>query len=239
MHLLSTGIHDLRNGSLLTVVKGRTCDELLSNKNLLQHIADLNPIAIVMDLAKSYHNFAKEVFPRAIRIADHFHVNRYITDALHSIRKRISKELPSYNAKRLKQNKQLLERRHDCLNESELKILKAVLNISKDLKEAYWLKEQLIHWYDYGNKDNAFCLLKKWINNAEALNIPEINEALKTFNNWKIEIANYHLCRFTNAEVEGRNNKIKALQRRCYFLRNRDVYEQRIYLECNSELMAA
>lgn len=238
-HTYNTGIHDLRNGSLLTVVKGRKCNELLANENLLQRICNLEPIAIVMDLAKSYHNFAKEVFPRAIRIADHFHVNRYITDALHSIRKRISKDLSAYNAKRLKQNKELLDQRHDCLNESDLKTLDSILSISKELKDAYWLKEQLIHWYDYSNKDNAFYLLEKWICTGESLNILEVDEALKTFNNWKIEIANYHLCRFTNAEVEGRNNKIKALQRRCYFLRNREVYEQRIYLECNSELMTA
>lgn len=38
-----------------------------------------------MDLAKSYHNFAKEVFLQAIHIVGHFHVNRYIIDALHSI----------------------------------------------------------------------------------------------------------------------------------------------------------
>ncbi|WP_157047726.1 transposase [Cellulosilyticum ruminicola] len=34
-------------------------------------------------------------------------------------------------------------------------------------------------------------------------------------------MANYHQCRFTNVAVEGKNNKIKALQRRSYFLRNR------------------
>ena len=53
------------------------------------------------------------------------------------------------------------------------------------------------------------------------------------------EITNYHQCRFTNAAVEGKNNKIKALQRRSYFLRNRTSYEYRIYLECNCEFLPA
>ena len=64
-----------------------------------------------------------------------------------------------------------------------------------------------------------------------------MTEALKTFENWSIEISNYHSGRFTNAAVEGRNNKIKTLQRRCYFLRNRKSYEYRTYLECNSRFM--
>lgn len=238
-HTYNTGFHDLRNGSLLTVVNGRKCTELLENKELLKMIHVLSPVAVVMDLARSYHNFAKEVYPNAIRIADHFHVNRYITDALQEIRKRITKEVPTYQGKLLKQHKELLDKRHDCLSKTELATLDTILKISVELKQAYLLKEQLIHWYDYANKSNSLYLLERWIDQADKLNISEVDHALITFKNWKVEIANYHKCRFTNAAVEGRNNKIKALQRRCYFLRNRNSYEQRIYLECNSEFMAA
>ena len=238
-HTYNTGIHDLRTGSLLSVVKGRKCEELLKDESLTQLVRSLSPFAVVMDLAKSYHNFAKEVFPNAIRIADRFHVNRYITDALHAIRKRISKTLPIRQTKELKKNKNFLERRNDSLNEKERLLLETLLKCSTELAQAYWFKEKLIEWYDYSNKRNALSLLEKWIEFGEHLNIPEIIEALKPFKNWKIEIANYHLCRFTNASVEGRNNKIKALQRRSYFLRNRQIYEYRIYLECNSELLTA
>lgn len=229
-HTYNTGFHDLRNGSLLTVVNGRKCTELLANEELLQMIHVLSPVAVVMDLARSYHNFAQEVYPNVIRIADHFHVNRYITDALQGIRKRISKEVPTYQGKLLKQHKELLDKRHDCLSKTELAMLDTILKISVELKQAYLLKEQLIHWYDYANKSNALYLLERWIDQGDKLNISEVDHALITFKNWKIEIANYHQCRFTNAAVEGRNNKIKALQRRCYFLRNRNSYEQRIYL---------
>ena len=204
-HTYNTGIHDLRNGSLLSVVKGRRCEELLRNESLTQLAHSFSPFAVVMDLAKSYHNFAKEVFPNAIRIADRFHVNRYITDALHAIRKCISKTLPIRQAKELKKNKNLLERRNDSLDQKEEILLETLLKCSTELTQAYWFKEKLIDWYDYSNKRNARSLLETWIECGEHLNIPEIIEALKTFKNWKVEIANYHLCRFTNASVEGRN----------------------------------
>lgn len=85
-HTYNTGIHDLRNSSLLTVVKGRRYEELLSNENLIHLMQTLSPFAVVMDLAKSYHNFAKEVFPNALCIADRFHVNRYVTREMDLIR---------------------------------------------------------------------------------------------------------------------------------------------------------
>ncbi|WP_054744176.1 transposase [Cellulosilyticum ruminicola] len=85
-HTYNTGIHDLRNGTLLTVVLGRKYDELITNKNLRQIVDIVSPFAVVMDLAKSYHNFAKEAFP-AIRIADRFHVNRYILTNLNLLNK--------------------------------------------------------------------------------------------------------------------------------------------------------
>ena len=56
---------------------------------------------------------------------------------------------------------------------------------------------------------------------------------MSSFNYWTEEISNYHKCRYTNGSVEGRNNKIKTLIRRSYFLPNRMIYENRILLECN------
>nr|WP_255259868.1 transposase [Lentibacillus sp. CBA3610] len=55
--------------------------------------------------------------------------------------------------------------------------------------------------------------------------------------NWETEIINYHRLRFINAVVKGRHNKIKALQRRHCFTRNRNVYKDRILVECNLAYM--
>ncbi|WP_312116092.1 transposase [Brevibacillus reuszeri] len=56
---------------------------------------------------------------------------------------------------------------------------------------------------------------------------------LKTMRNWKEEIVNYHQCRWTNATIEGRHNRIKAFHRRHYFTRNRSRYKAGILIECN------
>jgi len=64
-----------------------------------------------------------------------------------------------------------------------------------------------------------------------------VQSALKTMRNWKEEIVNYHQCRWTNATVEGRHNRIKAFQRRHYFTRNRSRYRAGILIECNRHRM--
>ncbi|WP_121639587.1 transposase [Virgibacillus sp. Bac330] len=51
-----------------------------------------------------------------------------------------------------------------------------------------------------------------------------------------LRLLNYHRLRYTNAAVEGRNNRLQALQRRLYFTRNQAIYKERIIVECNRKL---
>ena len=232
-HTYNTGFHDLRNGSLLTLVMGRTYQTLIQNQGLMNQLKELKPYAVVMDLARSYHKFVAEVFPDAIRIADRFHVNRYLTDALQAVRRRISLSLTPESRKYLKRNKNLIGKRYDSLSEKEERKLGKLLSYSKELTEVYAIKESLINWYELSDETNSYRRLIQWIARAKALNIPELTEALKPFENWTEEISNYHKCRYTNGSVEGQNNQIKTLIRRSYFLPNRMIYENRIFLECN------
>lgn len=239
-HSYNTGIHDLRNETLLHLVKGRKLHELREDRSNNPQIYNIQPVAIVMDLAKYYHKFAEETFPKAIRIADRFHVNRYALDALQNVRRRVTLALSSQNRVLLKCNKNLLSKRHDQLDEKELILLEKLLNLSPELENRYLLKEELIEWYDCCiNINQANNVFDKWLYLGKSLNISEINIAIKTFENWKQEIINYHAYRFTNAAVEGRNNKIKALERRHYFTTNRKYYEARISLECSRRALTA
>jgi len=188
-----------------------------------------------MDLAKGYHKYVAEIYPHAIRIAVRFPVNRYATDALQKLRIRVSQTLKPENSKFLKRNKNLLCRRSDQLSKAESQLLMKVLSFSEELKRVYDLKEQLISWYDLSIQKQAHGSLLKWIQSGRELQNPELNHVLKTFENWSTEISNYHHCCYTNAAVEGRNNKIKSLQRRCFFLRKWQSYKNRIYHDCNKE----
>jgi transposase len=236
-HKYNTGIHDLRGESFLGIAKGRTLEELDDYMEKNPNIAKLKPYAVVMDLARGYHSFAEKYFPDAIRVADRFHVNKYALEPLDGIRKRISENLPPQACRHLKRKNRLLMKRNDSLTESQRNELEKLLSYSDDLKAAYWFKEQLIDWYDlspnYTFAQNSY---QRWLEHGLALNIPEIHKALKTFISHSDVIVNYHRCRFTNGIVEGRNGKIKSLQRRHFFLSNRTFYEALCIIECNMEL---
>ena len=88
-HTYNTGLHDLKGGRFLDVIHGRNGEELQKYAEKHEYFKLLNPMAIVMDLAKAYHTFCKEWFPNAIRIADRFHVNRYVTEALQEVRRMV------------------------------------------------------------------------------------------------------------------------------------------------------
>ena len=236
-HNYNTGIHDLRGESLLGITKGRTLEELDEYMAKNPQIKELKPFAIIMDLAKSYHSFAIKYYPDAIRVADRFHVNGYALEPLDGIRKRVSKDLSPQARRHLKRKSRFLRKRYDSLTKPQQDELAKLLSYSDDLNAAYWFKEQIIDWYDLStNYASAKIGYQRWLERGLALNIPEISHALKTFVSHQQEILNYHRCRFTNGIVEGRNGKIKSLQRRHFFLSNRSFYEALCIIECNREL---
>lgn len=146
-HTYYTGFHDLRTGSLLSLVKGRTYQALRYNKELMAQLKLLSPYAVVMDLARSYPKFVGEVFLHAIRVADRFHVNRYITEALQAVRRRVSLTLTPESRNYLKRHKKLLGKRYDSSGEKEEQRLGKILSYSKELTDVYVIKEALIDWY--------------------------------------------------------------------------------------------
>jgi len=78
-----------------------------------------------------------------------------------------------------------------------------LLSLNSDLRFVYELKEGLITGTNVQvTLSKKICLLK-----AKTLNIPELNQALITFEKWEEEITNYHRHRFTNAAVEGRKKQ--------------------------------
>lgn len=237
-HSYNTGLHDLRNNTFLEVIPGRTIEELLAYFANHPTWRALQPCAVVMDLAKSYHTFIQTMYPDALRIADRFHVNRYVTEALQDMRKQVQHTQSPFAKKDLKKHFRILGKRHDQLSSEERRILKRLLSYSKDLRKVYEWKETFIVWYDCSP---SYEMGKKrfvhWIHQGKAIQHAIVDKCLKTMENWQEEICNYHKFRFTNAAVEGKNNKIKALQRRHYFTRNTDHYKQYILLECNEELI--
>jgi transposase len=185
-------------------------------------------------LAQAYHTWIEECFPKAIRVADRFHVQRYVTEALQAVRKTVQSTLSPRAKAILKTKHRLLNPRAASLPADQQQELKDLLRYSPLLQQAHAWKEAFAAWHDCSpDVLTAQIRLDRWLHQGEALQHPAVTACLKTLRNWCQEIVNYHRCRWANAAVEGRNNRIKAFQRRHFFTRNRDRYVEGLLVECN------
>ncbi len=92
-HTYHTGIHDLKGETLLDLLSGRKLEDLWAYAQWHPHFLQLEPKAVVMDLAKAYHTWISECFPKVIRIADRFHVHGYVIEALQEVRNAVQSTL--------------------------------------------------------------------------------------------------------------------------------------------------
>jgi transposase len=233
-HTYNTGIHDLKGEMMLDLIPGRKLEDLRAYAQLHPDFLLLSPKAVVMDLAQAYHTWISECFPKAVRIADRFHVHGYVIEALQEVRKDLQSKVSPRAKAWLKSHHRLLNPQVESLSAESKKTLDELLGYSSLLRSAWEWKEAFTTWYNYSpNVEVATHGFKRWCEQGEKINHEAVNRTLKTMRNWQEEIVNYHRCRWTNATVEGRHNRIKAYQRRHYFTRNRNRYISGILVECN------
>ncbi len=116
------------------------------------------------------------------------------------------------------------------LKEEECQLLKRLFTYSPRLKQAYTLREELTAIFegDY-TKTGAKCARSAYASRE----IEEFNSFLGTRSTWLDQITNYFLERLTSGFVEGFNNLVKVLKRRCYGIFDVDQIFQRLTLDIN------
>lgn len=219
---------------MLDLLAGRKLDALRAYAEQHPDFLNLNPMAVVMDLAQTYHTWISECSPKAIRIADRFHVHGYIIESVQAVRKSVQTLLSPRVKAILKSHHRLLNPPADSLPDKSRTQLNQLLAFSQLLREVWEWKEAFSHWYDYSPNIHVAKLgFTRWCQQGEGIEHEAVQSALRTMRNWEEEIVNYHRCRWTNATVEGRHNRIKAYQRRHCFTRNPRCYKNGILFECN------
>ena len=95
--------------------------------------------------------------------------------------------------------------------------LKILYKHSPILKQAHSYALKLTHIFNtHHDRKSAMAKLDRWIDGIEKSDLTCFNIFIKTLNKHKSSIANYFKNRATSGFVEGLNNKIKVIKRRCY-----------------------
>lgn len=192
---------------------------------------------VCCDMYDGFINAAKEVFGLAVNIViDRFHVAKNYRNAIDSVRKkemkRLKLELSEDDYKKLKNVMWILRKKHNTLSDEEKVILSLLFKFSPLIKSAYNFQNKLTETFNKPiSQKQAKRKIKQWISNVQKSGLTCFDTFIKTFRKLWNEIINYFINRLNSGFVEGLNNKIKVLKRRCYGIFNVENLFQRISID--------
>jgi transposase len=192
---------------------------------------------VCSDMYEGYINAAKEIFGKKTRIViDRFHVAKLYRSKVDTLRKkelkRLKKCLSVSEYKKLKGAMWALRRAPANLSDEEKRILDTVFYHSEALDSAYDYSKKLTEIFnDSVSRASGVRRLKSWIKSVEASSLDCFSGFIKTLKKHFDEIANYFVSHKSSGFVEGLNNKIKVVKRRCYGIFRLDHLFQRIFLD--------
>jgi transposase len=188
------------------------------------------------DMYESYTEAVREELKAARIVIDRFHGAKHYREAADDLRKqelkRLKGELPEAAYKQLKGSMWAFRKKAADLKPEERKTLRLFFSYSPQSKLAYDLQKQLTDIFDQNiSKAAAKVKMRAWIKRVKKSGLTCFEGFLMTMNNWWEEITNYFIARENSGFVEGLNNKLKVLKRRCYGLFNLKHLFQRIFLD--------
>jgi transposase len=189
--------------------------------------------AVASDGARGYLSSIKQYAQNAIIVLDHFHVKKYLNDALDTVRKEELKRARQQNNGELSAilhcNKRFILMQNKVTNKKQ-DLLEKLASLNARIYQAMLLKEQFLSIYT--DPKTARKNLKEWIIAAIKSKIPAFTELGYKFFRKRHYLLNYFLCKITTAISEGINNKIKRLSRMAYGYRNVHYFLLKIHQHC-------
>jgi len=193
--------------------------------------------SVCCDMYEGYINAINAVFEMPPKIViDRFHVVQNYRKGADNLRKkelrRLKKELSENDYKQLKGAMWAFRKDKDKLKQKELTVLDLLFTYSPLLKFAYDFCNELTAIFEKDiPKIQAIKEIKNWKKCVEKSGLTCFNRFIGTLYKWMDEITNYFEDRFNSGFVEGLNNKIKVIKRRCYGILNIGHLFQRIHLD--------
>ncbi len=192
---------------------------------------------VCLDMWKHYIAAVEEVFGNEVDITvDRYHVAKKYREAADKLRKkelrRLKKELSEAEYKTLKGHMWTYRKKKADLSPDEADLLERLFTYSPDLKKAYNLREDLTAIFEQPlSKKVATKKIEAWCKQVKESGLSCFDAFLTTLDNHFDYITNYFIKRLNSGFVEGLNNKIKVIKRRCYGILNAPHLFQRIFLD--------
>jgi transposase len=191
---------------------------------------------VVMDMSHSFKAAVNQALDTPVIIADRFHFVRYIYWALDRVRVRVQSTWHDYDRKKCKKMRHVFHKKSGNLTKEDRWYLDRYLGFSEELRQAYELKEAFSSWF-YEAKEKgpegilqtkqSLCEFYKLVQHTD---LPEFHKAIKTLQNWQVEILNGFSYGYSNGFLEGLNNFTKVIKRNAFGFRSYERFRAKILL---------
>jgi transposase len=221
---------------ILAVLPDRQKDTLIEFLRSIPERLQQTIQTVCCDMYEGFGEAVREELQHVRIVIDRFHVARAYRDGLDDLRKqelkRLKAELPASDYQQLKGNLWAVRKKPADLTAEEKRLLRLLFRYTPKLKLAYELQQQLTTIFDQPiTPAAAKTKIRAWIKRVARSGLRCFDQFLNTLGRWWQEIINYFVNRESSGFVEGLNNKLKVLKRRCYGLFNLTHLFQRIFLD--------
>jgi transposase len=173
-------------------------------------------------------------------IIDRFHVARTYRDGADTVhkkaRKRLNRALPKAEDAELQGAMWPFRKRPVALKPQAWELLERVFTDSPKVEAVYHLREDLTVLFERNDpKAGAKCALRAWCKRVWQSGLAECERFRGTLDRWMDAITNDFLGRQTSGFVEGFNNRVKVLTRRCDGMFNVGRLCQRLTLDWHGD----
>ena len=226
----ATTICDLTKHRVYDVTLGR------SEKALKPYLDGLpgkdNVRVMLMDLSETYRSIARQHFPRALVVADRFHVIRLVNQHFLNTWKILDPE-----GRKSRGLTSLIRRHEKNLKPEQVPKLKKYFTQVPGLEAIYDFKQRLCVLLLQKMKTKNQCkpLVHQFLSMIDQLknsNFEPLKVLGDTLLNWAEEIARMWRFTKTNSITEGLHNKMEMLSRRAFGFRNFENYRLRVRVHC-------
>ena len=219
-------IADAEKHKVIDILPNRFENDLIRYFSQFQFKTDVK--YFVCDMNSHFREVAKTCFPKAVIVADRYHVIRQVYWAMERVRKNEQNKLSSRFRKYFKKSRYLLMKPMEKLSGEETDKLALMFEIAPRLADAYRLKKEFLDVIHSDSSKTGKQKLIDWLMSVEVMDLPEFSDCTKAYRNWFYEILNSLDVPWSNGFIEGCNNKTKVLKRVCFGMRNFSNFRKRI-----------
>lgn len=191
---------------------------------------------VCSDMYEGFINAAKEALPKAAVVIDRFHVAKHYNKGVDDLRKAtlrtLKQTLPEEQYVELKGLMWPFRRHYWDLQEEQGEQLLELFLYAPELKQAWLLRHELFLIYESPHTpEQAGQQLDAWIQKVRDSGLACFDGFIQTLEKSRADILAYFDGRHTSGFVEGLNNKLKVIKRRCFGLLDPGRLFQRIQID--------